>query len=93
MVTVIAIWLWYQRNWMHERRQVFDSEHIALEMYPTDLPNGLYKPPWSLRILGESSVYASKMLVRSSVSDAELERIRALYPEIPVERESQGPRR
>ena len=86
VVTVFGYWLGYELNWIRERRLVFDSGKIALEMYPTRLPDGLCQPPWPLRMFGERPIYASNMVVGPETSDAELRRLRALFPEIPIDR-------
>jgi hypothetical protein len=88
MVTVFGIWLGYQMNWIRQRERAIEDGEVGLIIgagpnipHPTPQP-----PPWTLRLFGAQANYGYGFVTSPDATDAELERLRALFPETTVDR-------
>lgn len=95
VVTAAAIalgWVVYSFNWIRQRREAIESGEVGMTtVMRVAMPDGTLgydypEPPWSLRLFGERPVGVDSLSLGASVTDEEELRIRALFPELPVER-------
>ena len=74
LVTLLALWLAVQVNWVHQRRDFLKQE--CLGIFASEVP-----APWSVRILGERG-YQEILILRDPPNvDQILSKGRALFPE------------
>ncbi len=64
-VTVLACWLGYELNWIHQRREALAS---GIVRFPID---GVHEelPPWQLRLLGERNSTPDDLLLPFDIPD------------------------
>ena len=96
VVTLVACCLGYQLNWIGERHSLIDaSQQTGVDPEYETITQPLGFPalpvrvetkdaPWPLRWLGERGVYT--LNIRDDMPKAEVERIRALFPEAEIDR-------
>ncbi len=97
VVTVSACWLGYQLNWIKERHSLIGAPQqtgvepeYGIALMPMSLLASLQveskDAPWPLRWLGERGVCT--LYIRDNMSESEVARIRALFPEAEIDRVS-----
>jgi hypothetical protein len=95
LVTMLCVWLEYHLNWIRERRELLSS--LPSEREPSANTEFRYETcftrlPLSLKVLGEHphdnlTIYFSDS--RKPLTEAQLERIRGLFPESYIQSQIQ----
>jgi hypothetical protein len=92
VVTVLGAMIGYELNWIRDRHRALSNGEVSIiacgSMYVPHIP---YPPPWHLRVLGETQVSSFGLVVEPETTDGELARLRGLFPELPVERDTADP--
>jgi hypothetical protein len=91
VLTVLACWLGYYVNWIHQRRIVVENTEVAFSkdfVRPRDATTGRrnrrsHIAPHPLNWFGENGYWCIQ--VKAGTSDAEIARVRRLFPEAQIE--------
>ncbi len=90
LLGLVAGWVVYQLNWIRQRRQAVETGEVGLVLLPSAFSAPLYPkpqlPPWTLRLFGEQTLNAQGLVSAPGISDSDLRRLRALFPELQVDR-------
>ena len=88
IVGCIGAWATYHLNWQRQRRHAIENGEVGVivsaSAFVAHPPPR--QPPLSLRLFGAESIYGFGLVSAADASDAELERLRALFPETTVVR-------
>lgn len=85
VVTILAVWLGYQINWIRQRRDVRASTTISIPILCFVTEEASDAPPWPLAWFGEKSG-GPEWVLPATTSDEELARVQKLFPETLVTR-------
>jgi hypothetical protein len=87
VVTVVACWLAYHLNWIRQRHSAISKGEVGLVVSGGPFTShSQHPPPWRLRVLGEQAIFAEALVTAPDATDADLHRLRSLFPELDVER-------
>jgi len=85
--TTLCCWMVYQLNWIHTRHAVLEQDNLKFrETGGGVFPNPSTEPPWPLALFGEKPIHTDALLVPPTAPEKELDRLRALFPELEIVR-------
>ena len=87
LMTAIALFLGYHINWIHQRREVLEAGVVESFSNPFEDDEPIVDPPGLLGLFGESG-YSNLWL--KDVTEDQLRRTRALFPEAEIVYGGQG---
>lgn len=90
VVTVLAVflgWLVFQLNWIEQRRQAVADGTVDMRIIHT-FEHTPRRVPWTLRLFGEHEIDADALLLPPTATEADVARVRGLFPEAYVDRQA-----
>jgi len=87
LVALLLGWIGFELNWIRERRAAIESGEVGVIISASLwIPHSPHPPPWHLRLFGAQEIWGFGLLTAPDATDAELNRMRRLFPEFTVER-------